>query len=80
MRAAATAAPLLLWRGLVGSAAAQGVQRAARSVRDHGATGDGRTLDTRAIQAAIDAAATSRGTVYFPPGTYRSGTVRLRSR
>src|ERR1700737_918958 len=74
------AAPLLLARGLgVSAASAQGVRRAAQSVRDHGATGDGRTLDTRAIQAAVDAAAASLGTAYFPPGTYRSGTVRLRS-
>jgi len=80
--AAATAAPLLLARGLgVSAASAQGVRRApAQSVRDHGAIGDGRALDTRAIQAAVDAAAAARGTVYFPPGTYRSGTVRLRSR
>jgi hypothetical protein len=81
LRAAATTAPLLLWRGLgVSAAAAQGVRRNVQSVRDHGATGDGRTLDTRAIQAAVDAAASSRGTAHFPPGTYRSGTVRLRSR
>ena len=80
MRAATTAAPLLLWQGLGSSAAAQGVRRNVQSVRDHGATGDGRTLDTRAIQAAVDAAASSRGTAHFPPGTYRSGTVRLRSR
>jgi len=80
--AAATAAPLLHARGLgVSAASAQGARRAAaQSVRDHGAIGDGRTLDTRAIQAAVDAAAAARGTVYFPPGTYRSGTVRLRSR
>jgi hypothetical protein len=49
------------------------------SVRAHGARGDGRASDTRAIQLAIDAAARSRGTVYFPPGRYLSGTLRLRS-
>jgi len=47
-----------------------------RSVRDHGARGDGRALDTAAIQAAIDA---GPGTVVFPAGTYLSGTIRLRS-
>ena len=53
----AIAAPLLLARGLgVSAASAQGVRRATQSVRDHGATGDGRTLDTRAIQAAVAAA------------------------
>jgi Pectate lyase superfamily protein/Glycosyl hydrolases family 28 len=49
-------------------------------VRDHGARGDGKTKDTRAIQAAIDAAAASNGTIFFPPGEYVSGTLHLRSR
>ncbi|MER7370317.1 right-handed parallel beta-helix repeat-containing protein, partial [Nonomuraea wenchangensis] len=38
------------------------------NVRDHGATGDGATDDTAAIQAALNA---GKGrTVYLPPGTY----------
>jgi polygalacturonase len=49
-------------------------------VRLHGAKGDGLSRDTRAIQAAIDAAAHADGEVYFPPGEYVSGTLRLRSR
>src|SRR6185295_8600453 len=77
---AALAAPLLLPRSLgLSPAWAQGPGRPVRSVRDHGARGDGRTSDTRAIQAAIDAAGSSRGTVYFPPGDYVSGTLHLRS-
>jgi len=40
------------------------------SVLDYGATGDGETDDTDAIQAAIDAAAVSGGTVVLPPGDY----------
>jgi len=47
--------------------------------RDFGAAVDGITLDTAAIQAAIDAAAAVRGSVYFSPGRYLSGTLYLRS-
>src|SRR5262249_26284317 len=35
--------------------------------------------DTVPIQAAIDAAGRTGGTVLFPPGDYLSGTLRLRS-
>jgi polygalacturonase len=40
------------------------------NVRDKGATGDSRTDDTAAIQAAIDEIAGSGGTVLVPAGTY----------
>lgn len=40
------------------------------SVKDFGAVGDGLTDDTLAIQAAIDALATSGKRLYFPRGTY----------
>ena len=46
-----------------------------QNVRDFGAVGDGRTKDTNAIQAAIDAG----GLVTFPPGVYLTGTLYLRS-
>ncbi|MBI4661768.1 MAG: right-handed parallel beta-helix repeat-containing protein [Verrucomicrobia bacterium] len=50
-------------------------------IRGHGATGDGLTLDSPAIQTALDAAATASGSqVRFPPGRYLSGTIHLRSR
>src|SRR5258707_15870948 len=51
------------------------------SIRDFGARGDGATLDTTAINAAIEACATKGGgQVLFPPGRYLSGSVHLRSR
>ena len=40
------------------------------SVMDFGATGNGTTNDTAAIQAAINAIALSGGTINLPPGTY----------
>jgi hypothetical protein len=49
------------------------------SVRDYGAVGDGTTLDTAAIQAAIDACtARGGGVVHLPPGDYLTGTVTLK--
>ncbi len=50
-------------------------------IRDFGAAGDGRTLDTAAIQAAINAAAgAGGGTVSVPSGRYLTGTIFLKSR
>jgi polygalacturonase len=50
-------------------------------VRDSGAVGDGQTLSTAAIQHCIErCAAAGGGTVFFPAGTYLSGTLELRSR
>jgi polygalacturonase len=51
------------------------------NVRNYGATGDGKTVDTPAINKAIDAiAAAGGGTLYFPAGTYLCFTIRLRSK
>jgi polygalacturonase len=48
------------------------------SVRDFGAAGDGTTLDTLAIQRAIDARSRQGGgRVVFPAGRYVSGTVLI---
>ncbi len=50
-------------------------------VRKFGAKGDGKTLDTAAINRAIDAAAAAGGgTVFFPAGTYASYSIHLKSK
>src|SRR5688500_5395637 len=50
------------------------------SVRALGAAGDGKTLDTPAINKAIEAAAErGGGTVFFPAGEYLSVSIRLKS-
>ncbi len=50
------------------------------NVRGYGAKGDGNSIDSPAINAAIDAAASvGGGTVVFPAGTYASYSIRLKS-
>jgi polygalacturonase len=50
------------------------------NVRTFGAKGDGKTIDTPAINKAIDAAAAAGGgTVYFPAGNYLSVSIHLKS-
>lgn len=46
-----------------------------RNIKDYGAVGDGITLNTTAIQRAID----DGGTVYIPEGIYKTGTLYLKS-
>jgi len=49
-------------------------------VKHYGASGDGRRLETKSINRAIDDCAVhGGGTVYFPPGRYLTGTVVLKS-
>ena len=49
-------------------------------VRAFGATGDGKTVDSPAINKAIEAAAAAGGgTVIFPAGNYLSFSIRLKS-
>jgi polygalacturonase len=62
----------------VGSAAPQS---AAKSILDYGAVADGKTLNTKAIQRAIDAVfRAGGGFVYMPPGTFLTGGIELKSR
>lgn len=77
---------LLLLPGILlncgkGVAAENGIstgERTVFNVRGYGATGDGKTLDSPAINRAILAAyAAGGGTVILPAGTYLSGSIRL---
>jgi len=50
------------------------------NARNFGATGDGKHLDSPAINKAVDAAAAAGGgTVLIPAGTYLSGSIHLKS-
>jgi polygalacturonase len=50
------------------------------NVKNYGAKGDGKNIDSRAIDNAIDAAAKAGGgTVYLPAGDYLSVTIHLKS-
>jgi hypothetical protein len=50
------------------------------NIVDFGAKGDGKTLDTQALQSAIDACNRDRGgTVLIPAGVFVIGTVELKS-
>ena len=52
----------------------------AHSVMDYGAVGDGVSMDTDAIRSAVEACADrGGGTVYFPAGTYLTGTIVMKS-
>jgi len=65
--------------GLASTAVAQNAPGAI-NVRTYGAKGDGKALDTAAINKAIDAAAAAGGgRVYFPAGSYLSYTIRFKS-
>lgn len=48
-------------------------------IQTFGAVGDGTTMNTKAIQRAVDCVSgNGGGTIYFPPGDYLTGTLRLR--
>lgn len=50
------------------------------NVVDYGAIGDGKAMDTQAIQKAIDVChQNGGGTVFFPSGVYLTGSIHLKS-
>ncbi|MCX6620166.1 MAG: glycoside hydrolase family 28 protein [Acidobacteria bacterium] len=65
---------------LLFSLAACAAGQATFNVEAYGAKGDGRTMNTAAIQKAIDAgAAAGGGVVVIPSGTFVTGGIKLRS-
>jgi polygalacturonase len=85
---------VMTWAGALAAATVPGFQPSASAqansaksagqgwfnIRNYGATGDGKTIDSPAINAAIEAAAAAGGgTVFFPAGTYASYSIRLKS-
>ena len=60
------------------SAAIEGI--GTYDIRNYGAIGDGKTLNTAAIQAAIDACTKDKGgVVLVPAGNFLTGTIELKS-
>ncbi len=49
------------------------------NIKDFGAVGDGKTLNTKAIQAAIDKVGENGGRVLIEDGTYMTGTIIYKS-
>jgi polygalacturonase len=75
---AAVAAPVPVASPAAGAAAT--LPARVFDVRAFGAKGDGQTIDSPAINRAIEAAAAAGGgTVYFPAGSYASYSIRLKS-
>ena len=69
----------VLW--LAASAASAAAQGAVFCITDFGAVADGKTMNTRSIQTAVDQCAeTGGGTVLVPAGTFLTGTLRLRTK
>jgi polygalacturonase len=80
MGLAASALPAIAAVGQSRRPAPAGMAPASYDVRSFGATGDGKTVDTPAINKAIEAvAAAGGGTLIFPAGNYISFSIRLKS-
>jgi len=81
MRALPCLLVLVAWSAARAGSAADSPSTKVFDVRQFGAKGDGQTLDTAAIQKALDECGNAGGgTVRFPSGTYLSKPVTLRTR
>jgi polygalacturonase len=80
MGLAASAASAIPALGAAKKATAPPLSPILFDIRTFGATGDGKTVDSPAINKAIEAAAAAGGgTVFFPAGNYISFSIRLKS-
>ena len=70
---------LIMLSAIVSVAFAQTDSRRTFDVREFGAVGDGVSLDTKAIQSAVDQCGKLGGVVVFPRGVYLTGSIELRS-
>ena len=62
------------------AAAPSSAEQQGYNVRAFGSVGDGKNLDSPAINRAIESCAQAGGgTVYVPPGTYLCGSIRMKS-
>lgn len=81
MKTVAAAVAFMWLASSCGDARAEPVQGHVFNVREHGARGDGKSLDTAAIQKALDACGEAGGgTVLLPAGTYLSRPLVLRTK
>lgn len=72
---------VVTWSTLLNGWAGDSSSAKVFDVREFGAKGDGKTLDTAAIQKALDECGTAGGgIVRFPSGTYLSKPIILRTR
>ena len=74
----ALVAPAMLSRGALAQIENAG-PGAVFDVRRFGAVGDGKTIDSPAINRALEAAGAKGGTVYVPAGIYACYSLRLQS-
>jgi polygalacturonase len=77
---AGAAIPAVSFAAQPGAPNAAAPSSAIFSVRQYGATADGKTLDTEAVNRTIEAAASAGGgVVLFPSGVYLCFSIRLKS-
>src|SRR5882724_9166862 len=77
---AAALTPLSASAAQPASPATQSLGARVYNIRDYGAKGDGKTLDTAAVQTAIDACnRDGGGNVLVPAGEFQIGAVELKS-